>query len=92
MRFLLGLLLGYRIRGKKPLLIATLSATAFVAFVCSIVLPAIALSILWLDVMRERASRPLTNIGPRGRGFELHDSANHVAQGKSQPPCFGHSA
>jgi beta-lactam-binding protein with PASTA domain len=58
MRFLLGLLLGYSIRGKKPLLIATLITIAYVAFVCSIVLPAIALSILWLDVVRERASRP----------------------------------
>lgn len=58
MRFLLGLLLGYSIRGKKPLLIATLTAIAYVAFVSSIVLPAIALSILWLDVRRERASQP----------------------------------
>ncbi len=43
MRFLLGLLLGYCIRGNKRLLIATLTAIAFVAFVCFIVLPAIAL-------------------------------------------------
>src|SRR5215218_3275215 len=55
MRFLLGLLLGYSIRGKKPLLIATLTAIAFVGF---IVLPAIALSLLALDVRRERLSRP----------------------------------
>ena len=58
MRFLLGLLLGYSIRGKKPLLTATLTAIAFVAFVCFIVLPAIALSLLALDVRRERLSRP----------------------------------
>ena len=58
MRFLLGLLLGYSIRGKKPLLIATLTAIAFFAFVCFIVLPAIALSLLALDVRRERLSRP----------------------------------
>src|SRR5215207_11014938 len=58
MRFLLGLLLGYSIRGKKPLLVATLTAIAFVAFVCFIVLPAIALSLLALDVRRERLSRP----------------------------------
>ena len=55
MRFLLGLLLGYSIRGKKPLLIATLTA---IAVVCFIVLPAIALSLLALDVRRERLSRP----------------------------------
>jgi len=58
MRLLLGLLLGYSIRGKKPLLIATLTAIAFFAFVCFIVLPAIALSLLALDVRRERLSRP----------------------------------
>ena len=58
MRFLLGLFLGYSIRSKKPLLIATLTAIAFVAFVCFIVLPAIALSLLALDVRRERLSRP----------------------------------
>lgn len=58
MRFLLGLLLGYSIRGKKPLLVATLTATAFFAFVCFVVLPAIALLILALDVRRERLSRP----------------------------------
>ena len=58
MRFLLGLLLGYSIRGKKPLLIATLTATAFVAFVCFIVLPAIALIPLGISVRRERLSRP----------------------------------
>jgi hypothetical protein len=54
MRFLLGLLLGYSIRGKKPLLIATLTAIASVAFVCFIVLPAIALVPLAISVRRER--------------------------------------
>lgn len=55
MRFLLGLLLGYCIRGKQRLLVATLSA---IAVGCFIVLPAIALSLLALDVRRERLSRP----------------------------------
>ena len=55
MRFLLGLLLGYSIRGKKPLLMATLTA---IAFVCFIVLPAIALIPLAISVRRERLSRP----------------------------------
>jgi beta-lactam-binding protein with PASTA domain len=55
MRFILGLLVGYCIRGKQRLLIATLTA---IAFVCFIVLPAIALSLLTLDVRRERLSRP----------------------------------
>jgi beta-lactam-binding protein with PASTA domain len=55
MRFILGLLLGYCIRGNKRLLIGTLTA---IAIVCFIVLPAIALSQLALSVRRERLSRP----------------------------------
>lgn len=53
--FIPGLLFGYCIRGKKPLLLATLSA---IAAVCFIVLPAVALSQLALSVRRERLSRP----------------------------------
>jgi len=55
MSFIAGLLLGYCIRGKKRLLIATLTAIAVVSF---IVLPAIALLPLALDVRREQLSRP----------------------------------
>jgi beta-lactam-binding protein with PASTA domain len=55
MGFILGLLVGYSIRGKQRLLIATLSA---IVVGCFIVLPAIALSLLALDVRRERLSRP----------------------------------
>jgi hypothetical protein len=54
MRFLLGLIIGYSIRGKQRLLIATLATLALVVFV---VLPAIALSQLALSVKRERQSR-----------------------------------
>ena len=58
MRFILGVLWGYYIRGRKRLLIITLTIfTAFMLLFC-VVLPAIALSLLGLDVMRERASRP----------------------------------
>jgi beta-lactam-binding protein with PASTA domain len=55
MRFLLGVLVGYCLRDKQRLLIATLTAIAVGYF---IVLPAIALSLLALDVRRERLSRP----------------------------------
>jgi beta-lactam-binding protein with PASTA domain len=55
MRFLLGFLLGYSIRGKKPLLIATLTAIAVIFF---IVLPAVALLGLAISVRRERLARP----------------------------------
>ena len=61
MRFILGLLWGYCIRGKQRLLIATLTA---IAVGCFIVLPAIALSLLALDVRRERLSRPPQTMVP----------------------------
>src|ERR1041385_1964359 len=58
MRFILGVLLGYYMRGRKRLLIITLTVYIGLIVVCSVVLPAIALSVLGLSVMRERASRP----------------------------------
>ena len=54
MRFILGVLWGYYIRGRNRLLIMTLTIfTVFMLLFC-VVLPAIALSILGLSVMRER--------------------------------------
>jgi hypothetical protein len=47
MRFLLGLLVGYRMRGKRKLLIRVLATVAIVVYV---VLPAIALLGLHLSV------------------------------------------
>jgi beta-lactam-binding protein with PASTA domain len=67
MRFILGLLVGYSIRGKQRLLIATLTA---IAVGCFIVLPAIALSLLALDVRRERLSRPSQTSVPPLIGFD----------------------
>ena len=58
MRFILGVLLGYYMRDKKRLLIITLTVYIGLIIMCSVVIPAIALSILGLSVMRERASRP----------------------------------
>jgi beta-lactam-binding protein with PASTA domain len=55
MRFILGLLVGYCIRGKQTLLIGTLTVIAIIVF---IVLPAIALFGLAISVQRERLSRP----------------------------------
>jgi beta-lactam-binding protein with PASTA domain len=57
MRFILGVLLGYYMRGKKRLLI-TLTVYIGLIIMCSVVVPAIALYMLGLSVMRERASRP----------------------------------
>lgn len=58
MRFLLGFLLGYYIRGKKHLLVATVAILASIVVFCSVVLPAIALLQLAISVRRERLSRP----------------------------------
>lgn len=67
MRFLLGLLIGYSIRGKKTLLFTTLTAIAVIVFV---VLPAIALSQLALSVQRERLSRPAQTTVPSVIGLD----------------------
>ena len=55
MRFLLGVLVGYTIRGKHKLLIGFLVTLVLVVY---IVLPATALLALRLEVQRERRSRP----------------------------------
>lgn len=54
MRFLLGVLVGYSLRGKNRILIATLTVVAFIVY---ILLPAIALTALHVDVRQERHSR-----------------------------------
>jgi beta-lactam-binding protein with PASTA domain len=69
MRFILGLLVGYSIRGKQRLLIATLSV---IVVSCFIVLPAIALSLLALDVRRERLLRPPQTSVPVVIGFNYN--------------------
>ena len=59
MRFLLGVLVGYTVRGKHKLLIRVLVTLLVVYVVLSaVVLPTIALLALHLDVQRERRSRP----------------------------------
>jgi beta-lactam-binding protein with PASTA domain len=78
MRFILGLLVGYCIRGKQRLLIGTLTAIAVVVF---IVLPATALSLLAISVRRERLARPPQTTVPAVVGLnyktaqiKLHDA------------------
>ena len=77
MRFILGLLVGYCIRGRQRLLIGTLTAIAIVVFV---VLPAIALSLLALDVRRERLSRP-PQIDSNGSLLTVSNIVNHTRFG-----------
>src|SRR5215510_11024291 len=81
MRFILGVLLGYYMRGKKRLLIITLTVYIGLIIMCSVVLPAIALSMLGLSVMRERASRPpqtsvpvIVGLDYKTAQIKLHDA------------------
>ena len=71
MRFLLGVLVGYTLRGKQKLLIRFLVTLALVVYV---VIPAIALLGLSLDVQRERRSRPVQTRVPVIKGLTYEDA------------------
>src|SRR5215204_1431690 len=75
MRFLLGVLVGYSLRGKQKLLIRVLVTLVVVCVVLSaIVLPAIALLGLSIDVQRERRSRPSQTKVPLLKGLTYEDA------------------
>ena len=75
MRFLLGVLVGYTVRGKHKLLIKVLVTLLVVCVVLSaVVLPAIALLALRLDVQRERRSRPVQTKVPSLKGLTYEDA------------------
>jgi hypothetical protein len=75
MRFLLGVLVGYSLRGKQKLLIRVLVILLVVCVVLSaIVLPAIALLGLRLDVQRERRCRPAQTKVPALKGLTYEDA------------------
>jgi beta-lactam-binding protein with PASTA domain len=71
MRFLLGVLVGYSLRGKQKLLIRFLVTLALVVYV---VIPAIALLGLSIDVQRERRSRPPQTKVPVIKGLSYEDA------------------
>ncbi len=71
MRFLLGVLVGYSMRGKKKLLITVLATVAFIVF---IILPAITLLALRLDVQHERQSRPAQTRVPSLKGLSYKNA------------------
>lgn len=71
MRFLLGVLVGYTVRGKHKLLIGVLVTLALVVHV---VVPAIALLALCLDVQRERRSGPAQTKVPVLKGLSYEDA------------------
>ena len=75
MRFLLGVLVGYSLRGKQKSLIKVLVTLLVVCVVLSaIVLPAIALLGLSIDVQRERRSRPAQTKVPVLKGLSYEDA------------------
>ena len=75
MRFLLGVLVSYTVRGKRKLLIKVLVTLLVVCVVLSaVVLPAIALLALRLDVQRERRSRPSQTKVPLLKGLTYEDA------------------
>ena len=71
MRFLLGVLVGYSLRGNQKLLIRFLVTLALVVYV---VIPAIALLGLSIDVQRERRSRPAQTKVPALKGLTYEDA------------------
>jgi hypothetical protein len=79
MRFLLGVLVGYTLRGKHKLLIKVL-VTLVVMYVALsvVVLPAIALLALSLDVQRERRSRPVQTEVPVLKGLTYEDAGRKL--------------
>ena len=83
MRFLLGVLVGYTVRGKHKLLIKVL-VTLLVVYVVllAIVLPAIALLTLSLDVQRERRSRPSQTKVPVVKGLTYEDAEKKLHAAK----------
>ena len=79
MRFLLGVLVGYTVRGKQKLLIRFLVTLALVVYV---ILPAIALLALSIDVQRERRSRPAQTKVPLLKGLTYEDAEKKLHAAK----------
>ena len=75
MRFVLGVLVGYAVRGKQKLPIVVL-VTLLVVYVVllAVVLPTIALLALSLDIQRERRSRPAQTKVPLVKGLTYEDA------------------
>ena len=83
MRFLLGVLVGYTVRGKRKRLIRVLVTLLVVCVVLSaVVLPAIALLALRLDVQRERRSRPAQTKVPVLKGLTYEDAERKLHAAK----------
>lgn len=80
MRFLLGVVVGYSLRGKDRRLIIGLAAVAFILYILltCVALPAVALLALGLDVQHERQSRPAQTRVPAIKGLSYEDAATKL--------------
>jgi beta-lactam-binding protein with PASTA domain len=71
MRFILGVLVGYSMRGEEKRLIIALATIAFVVY---LVLPIVALLALSMDVHYERRARPVLTRVPAIKGLNYEDA------------------
>ena len=71
MRFLLGVLVGYNLRGRNKILITVLATVLLIDY---IVVPAVALLALRSDVQRDRQSRPAQTKVPAIKGLSYEDA------------------
>ena len=71
MRFILGVLVGYSMRGREKRLITFLATIALTVY---IVLPAVMLLALSLDVKKERQSRPAQTRVPAIKGLSYEEA------------------
>jgi len=79
MRFLLGVLVGYAVRGKQKLpIVVLLTLLVLYVVLLAVVLPTIALLALRLDVQRERRSRPAQTKVPLVKGLTYEDAERKI--------------
>ena len=71
MRFLLGVFVGYSLRGKNKVLITVIATVLLIEYV---IVPAGALLALHWDVQRERQSRPAQTRVPVIKGLSYEDA------------------
>ena len=71
MRFLLGVFVGYNLRGRNNLLFTVLALVVLIEYV---IVPTGALLALHLDVQRERHSRPARTNVPSIKGLSYQDA------------------
>lgn len=71
MRFLLGVFVGYSLRGRNKILITVLATVLVIDYV---IVPAGALLALHLDVQRERQSRPALTRVPAIKGLTYSEA------------------